>query len=50
MLPSFLRQPSGVKEVDDMMERLQEIRKVIVGGSNSRTLIGVSPFVVDILA
>ena len=50
MLPQFPRQPSGVKEVDDMMERLQEIRKVIVGGSTSRTLTGVSPFVADILA
>ena len=50
MLPPFLRQPSSVKEVDDMMMGLQEIRRVIVGGNTPRTPTGVSPFVAEVLA
>ena len=49
MLPPFPRQPSGVKEVDDMMVRLQEIRRVIVGGNTPRAATGVSPFVAEVL-
>ena len=50
MLPPFLCQPSSVKEVDDMMVRLQEIRRVMVGGNTPRTPTGVSPFVAEVLA
>ena len=39
-----------MKEVDDMMVRLQEIRRVIVGGNTPRTPTGVSPFVPEVLA
>ena len=49
MLPPFPRQLSGVKEVDDVMLRLQEIRRVMVGGNAPRTPTGVSPFVPEVL-
>ena len=49
MLPPFPCQPSGVKEVDDMMVRLQEIRRVMVGENTPRTPTGVSPFVPEVL-
>ena len=50
MLPPFPRQLSGVKEVDDIMVRLQEIRRVMVGGNTPRTPTGASPFVAKVLA
>ena len=49
VLPPFQRQLSGVKEVNDMMVRLKEIRRVIVGGNTPRTPTGVSPFVPEVL-
>ena len=49
MLPPFPRQPSGVKEVDDMMVRLQEIRGMMVGGNTPRTPTRVSPIVPEVL-
>ena len=51
MPPPPPRQPTSLKEVDEMAKRLEEIRRSIcAAGGSSRPITGGSPFVPEILS